>query len=66
MLIRGGLMMSLVALLVAGATSGLAQTSGAASSASPGLVASLVPEFVTMDQKLGASDQVFVGTGRRI
>lgn len=47
-------------------SSAIAQLAGAASSASPGLVASLVPEFVTMDQKLAASDQVFVGTGRRI
>jgi hypothetical protein len=44
----------------------IAQTSGVASSATPGLVAALVPEFVTMDQKLAASDQVFVGVGRRI
>jgi len=44
----------------------IAQTSHAASSATPGLVAALVPEFVTMDQKLAASDQVFVGVGRRI
>lgn len=44
----------------------IAQMAGASSSAAPGLVASLVPEFVTMDQKLAASDQVFVGTGRRI
>jgi len=43
-----------------------AQASGGASSVAPGLVASLVPEFVTMDQKLAASDQVFVGVGRRI
>ena len=47
-------------------SSAIAQPAGAASSGSPGLVASLVPEFVTMDQKLAASDQVFVGTGRRI
>lgn len=55
-------------LVAAGTTtlSAVAQVSGGASSAAPGLVASLVPEFVTMDQKLAASDQVFVGVGRRI
>jgi hypothetical protein len=47
-------------------SSAIAQVTGASSSAAPGLVASLVPEFVTMDQKLAASDQVFVGVGRRI
>jgi hypothetical protein len=47
-------------------SSAIAQVAGASSSAVPGLVASLVPEFVTMDQKLAASDQVFVGVGRRI
>lgn len=59
---------SLLFLVAAGpaAVSAIAQTAGGASSASPGLVASLVPEFVTMDQKLAASDQVFVGVGRRI
>ena len=46
--------------------SAIAQMAGASSGAAPGLVASLVPEFVTMDQKLAASDQVFVGIGRRI
>lgn len=59
---------AIVSLLPLGlwAATAIAQGAGASSSAKPGLVASLVPEFVTMDQKLAASDQVFVGIGRRI
>lgn len=55
----------LVALALA-ASPACAQTRAGSSSASPGLVASLVPESVTMEQKLAASDQVFVGIGRRV
>ncbi len=55
----------LMALALA-ASPAAAQTGAGFSSASPGLVASLVPESVTMEQKLAASDQVFVGVGRRV
>ena len=48
------------------ASPAVAQTRVDFSSASPGLVSSLVPELVTMEQKLVASDQVFVGIGRRV
>ena len=48
------------------ATTAIAQGTGGWSSAAPGLLASLIPESVTMDQKLAAADQVFVGIGRRI
>lgn len=44
------------------AISAPAQTSGA----SPGIASALVPEAVTLEQKVAASDRVFVGTAKRL